>query len=106
MILQTRKEKKEKAVTGGRAVWDGFTEPSQLKFTCLKSTIENTRLRCKICSKLTIKTAERRHWCRSAVKIINFEHITSFGNISIIDFEQVTISLVPLKLGFRILKLL
>ena len=60
-IAQTRKGRKEKAVTGGRAVWDGFIEPSQLTFTYLKSAIENTRLRCEICSKLTIKTAERRH---------------------------------------------
>ena len=31
-----------------------------LTFTCSKSTIENTRKRCEICSKLTIKTSERR----------------------------------------------
>ena len=34
----------------------------------------NTRRRCEICSKLTIKTPERRHWCRSGVFIVNFEH--------------------------------
>ena len=32
----------------------------------------NTRTRCEICSKLTIKTPERR----SGVFIINFEHIS------------------------------
>ena len=37
----------------------------------------NTRARCKI-SKLTIKTPERRHWCRSHVFIVNFEHISHF----------------------------
>ena len=36
----------------------------------------NTRTRCKICSKLTIKTQERRHWRRSGVFIVNFEHIS------------------------------
>ena len=36
----------------------------------------NTRARCKICSKLTIKTPERRHWRNSAVFIVNFEHIS------------------------------
>ena len=35
----------------------------------------NTRTRCKICSKLTIKTPERRQWRRSGVFIVNFEHI-------------------------------
>ena len=33
----------------------------------------NTRTRCEICSKLTIKTPERR---RSGVFIVNFEHIS------------------------------
>ena len=34
-----------------------------------------TRLRCKICLKLTIKTSERRQWRLSGVFIVNFEHI-------------------------------
>ena len=33
-----------------------------------------TRTRCEICSKLTLKIPERRHWCRSSVFIVNFEH--------------------------------
>ena len=33
----------------------------------------NTRVRCEICSKLTIKTPERH---RSGVLIVNFEHIS------------------------------
>ena len=36
----------------------------------------NTRIRCEIYSKLTIKTPQRRHWCRSGVFIVNFEHIS------------------------------
>ena len=47
----------------------------------LRGNNRNTRRRCEICSKLTIKTPERRHWrwtyftpC-SAVSIINFEHV-------------------------------
>ena len=38
----------------------------------------NTRKRCEICSKLTIKTTERSHWRRSGVFIVNFEHIAHF----------------------------
>ena len=38
--------------------------------------IRNTRTKCKICSKLTLKTPERRHWRRSGVFIVNFEHIS------------------------------
>ena len=33
----------------------------------------NTRTRCKICSKLTIKTPERRHF--PSASIVNFEHV-------------------------------
>ena len=36
----------------------------------------NTRTRCEICSKLTIKTPERCHLRRSGVFIVNFEHIS------------------------------
>ena len=36
----------------------------------------NTRTKCEICSKLTIKTSERRQWRRSGVFIVNFEHIS------------------------------
>ena len=36
----------------------------------------NTRTRCEICSKLTVKTAERCQWRRSGVFIVNFEHIS------------------------------
>ena len=35
-----------------------------------------TRTRCEICSELTIKTPEKRHWCRSSVFNINFEHLS------------------------------
>ena len=35
----------------------------------------NTRARCEICSKLTIKTPECRQWRRSCVFIGNFEYI-------------------------------
>ena len=35
----------------------------------------NTRTRCEIRSKLTIKVAETRHWRRSGVFIVNLEHI-------------------------------
>ena len=35
----------------------------------------NTRTRCEICSKLTIKTLKRRQWRRFDVFFVNFEHI-------------------------------
>ena len=42
----------------------------------LKVNNRNTRTRCEICSKLTINTPESRHWRRSGVFIVNFEHIS------------------------------
>ena len=42
----------------------------------LKVNNRNTRTRSEICSKLTIKTPERRQWRRSGVFIVNFEHIS------------------------------
>ena len=41
-------------------------------------TVNNrkTWTRCEICSKLKIKTPERRYWRRSGVFIANFEHIS------------------------------
>ena len=42
----------------------------------LKGNNRNTRTRCEICSKLTIKTPERRQWRRSGVFNVNFEHIS------------------------------
>ena len=41
----------------------------------LKVNNRNTRKRIEICSKLTIKTPERRHWRHSGVIIVNFEHV-------------------------------
>ena len=41
----------------------------------LKLHKRNTRIKCDICSKLTIKTLARRQWRRSEVFIVNFEHI-------------------------------
>ena len=49
----------------------------------------NIRPRCKICSKLTIKTPERRQLLRSGVFIVNFEHISHLVfSVSIVNFEQ------------------
>ena len=38
---------------------------------------KKTRTRGEICSKLTIKTLERRQWRRSGVFIVNFEQVNA-----------------------------
>ena len=50
----------------------------------------NTKARCEIHSKLTIKTPERRHWLPSGVFINNFIHISYLVHcIFIVKFGQV-----------------
>ena len=55
----------------------------------LKANNRNTRTRCEICSKLTIKIPERRHWRRSSIFIVNFEHFTPCSSVTIDNFEHV-----------------
>ena len=49
----------------------------------------NTRKRCELCSKLTVKTPERRHWRHSGVFIVNLEHFRPCSSVSIVNIEQV-----------------
>ena len=44
----------------------------------LKVNNRNTRTRCEICSKLTIKTPEQSRWRHFDVFIVNFEHVSHF----------------------------
>ena len=47
----------------------------------------NIRKRCEICSKLTMKTLERRHWHHRT-------YFTPFSNVSTVEFEQVNVNWV------------
>ena len=53
---------------------DVIEEPVPVGIYMFKVNNRNTRTRCEIYSKLTIKTAE--HWRRSGVFLVNFEHIS------------------------------
>ena len=56
----------------------------------LKVNNRNTRTRCEICSKLTIKTTEQCQWRRSSVFIANFVHISHLVLVfSIVNFKYV-----------------
>ena len=60
----------------------------------LKGNNRNARTRYEICSKLTIKTPDRRQWRRSGIFIVNFEHISSCSSsVSIVTFEHVNAGL-------------
>ena len=49
---------------------------AQSAITCSKLTIETLEQGVKYVLKLMIKTPERRHWRRSGIFIVNFEHIS------------------------------
>ena len=57
-----------------------ITVPSPKSFPAdiylFKANNGNTEAKCEVCSKLTIKTPERRHWRRSGVFIVKFEQIS------------------------------
>ena len=60
-------------------IYEALTEPqapNPASIYLLKVDKRKARKRCEICSKLTIKTPERRHWGHSGVFIGNFEHIS------------------------------
>ena len=59
----------------------------------LKVNSRNTRTRCEICSKLTIKISERRHWRRSDIFIVNFEHISHL----VLVFLMLALNMLTLK---------
>ena len=48
----------------------------------LKVNNRNTSTRCETCSKLTVKTPERRHW-QSSVSFVNFEQVNTYWGESI-----------------------
>ena len=56
-----------------------------------KVNIRNMRRRCEICSELTIKTPERRHWRRFGVIIVNWAYFSAFPSISIVASRQVNV---------------
>ena len=53
-----------------------FIQVFQLTFTWNSGNSRKSRSRFKICSNLTIKITERRHWRHLDVFIVNFEHIS------------------------------
>ena len=57
-----------------------------------KTNDRNTRIRCEICSKLTIQIPEQCQWRYSGIFIVNFEHISTCSSVSIVNFEQVNAS--------------
>ena len=66
--------------------------PGKIYF--FKVSNRNTRKKCEICSKLTIKKPQQRQWRGSGVFIVNSKdnYFTHFSSVSIVDFEQVNVS--------------
>ena len=58
----------------------------------------STKRKWGICPKLAIKTPKRCHWPRSDVFIVNFTYFTCYSSVSVVDLEQVNVSLEPVLL--------
>ena len=54
----------------------------------------NIKIMCEICSKLTMKTPERRQWRRSGVFIVNLNKFHVLFWCFIVEFRQVNASWV------------
>ena len=61
-----------------------FTVQTSADNYMFKVNNRSARTRCEICSKLTIKTLERRHWRRFGVFIVDFEHISHLVLVSLL----------------------
>ena len=48
-----------------------------------KVNYKSNRKRCQICSKLTIKTPERRQWRHSGVFVVSIKHISHFEQVNV-----------------------
>ena len=66
----------------------GFHFPTNI--CLLKVSNRNTRTRWKVCSKLTLKIPERRHWHRSGIFIV-WSYFTPCSSVSIVNFEYVIV---------------
>ena len=67
---------------------------------------KNTRTRCGRCSKLTIKTPERRQWHRSGVFVINLEYISRLVLVFLFNFVRVNAGCVNTDTAFIFVKLI
>ena len=64
--------------------------PNPVDYYMFKVNNRDTRTRCEICSKLTIKIPERHQWHRSSILIVNFEHVSHLALFFVVvNFEQV-----------------
>ena len=62
------------------------------KLLPVRSQLKKHWKRYEICSKLTLKTSERRNWRRHGVFSINFEHISRFfSSVYVVNFEYVNV---------------
>ena len=80
----------EQVNAGYESLWkrSNFKTPGSVTYISLQSLYfpvgnymfrvnnKSTETRCEICLKLIIKAPKQRHWRRSGVLIVNFEHIS------------------------------
>ena len=74
----------------------GWVLGSNLQMSCFAFASKcpnplQPRKMCEICSKSTLKKLERRHWRFAGAFIVNFDQISYFPGVSIVEFEQINV---------------
>ena len=64
---------------------------SHRKYCKFKVNNRNTRTSCKMCSKFTIKTPERRNDVVLVSSLLTLTIFTTFSSVSFVDFEQINV---------------
>ena len=72
------------------------TQPCRLPYM-FKVNNRNTRRRFEIRSKLTIKTPQRRQWCRCCVLLLIWTYFKRCSSVSIVNFERVNAGWVTIE---------
>ena len=67
------------------------------KHLFVKSQNKNTSKRSEICSKLTIKTSERRHWSYSGVYIVKFDHVLHLFVFLLLNLDSFVLAISSLN---------
>ena len=67
------------------------------KHLLVKSQNKNTSKRSEICSKLTIKTSERRHWSYSGVYIVKFDHVLHLFVFLLLNLDSFVLAISSLN---------
>ena len=75
MVVKENSDRKRKETTKKKLFCESLYNQGNIP---VQSHNRNTSKRCELCSKLTVKTPERREWRRCGVFLRNFKQVSFF----------------------------